>query len=63
LSIDLKSEKMAGLYTEKRQYSAKPSITTGAQSRVPVSEQGLLLGIGTGEAHGGYKPSATYPQP
>jgi len=54
---------MAGLYTEKRPYSASPRITTGAQSRVPVPGLGLLLGMGVGEAHGGYKPPASYPQP
>jgi hypothetical protein len=28
------------------------------RSRVPVPELGLLLGMGAGEAHGGYKPPA-----
>jgi len=51
LSIDLKTEKIAALYIEKRPYSAEPSITTGARSRVPVPRLGLL-GMGAGEAHG-----------
>jgi len=34
------------LIYRQRPYSAKPSITTGAQSRVPVPELGLLLGMG-----------------
>ena len=28
------------------------------QSRLPVPELGLLLSMGAGEAHGGYKPPA-----
>jgi len=63
LSIDLETEKVAGLYTEKRSYSAKPSITIGARSGVPVLGLGLLLGMGAGEAHGGYKPPTSCPQP
>jgi hypothetical protein len=51
-----KRRKTLNLYTEKKPYSAKPSITTGARSRVPVPGLGLLLGMGAGEAHGGYKP-------
>jgi hypothetical protein len=53
-----KRRKTVDLYTEKRPYSAKPSITTGARSRVPVPELGLLLGMGANEAYGGYKPPA-----
>jgi len=45
-----KRRKILNLYTEKRPYSAKPSITTGARSRVPVPELGLLLSMGAGEA-------------
>jgi len=51
-----KRRKTVDLYTEKRPYSAKPSITTGDRSRVPVPELGLLLSMGAGEAHGRYKP-------
>jgi hypothetical protein len=41
-----KRRKTLDLYTEKRPYSAKPSITTGARSRVPVPELGLFLSMG-----------------
>jgi len=51
-----KRRKTLDLYTQKRPYLAKPSITTGARSQVPVPELGLLLGMGAGEAHRGYKP-------
>jgi len=53
-----KRRKILNLYTEKRPYSAELSITTGARSRIPVPELGLLLGMGAGEAHGGHKPLA-----
>jgi hypothetical protein len=52
-----KRRKTLDLYTEKRTYSAKPSITAGARSRVPVPELDLLLGMGAGEAH--KPPNAT----
>jgi len=53
-----KRRKTLDLYTKKRPYSVKPSITTAARSRVPVPELGLLLGMGAGEVHGGCKPAA-----
>ena len=31
------------------------------RSRLPVPELGLLLSMGAGEAHGGYKPSGQIP--
>jgi hypothetical protein len=49
-----KREQMAGLYREKRPYSAKPRITAEARSRVLVPRLGLL-GRGAGEAHGGWR--------
>jgi hypothetical protein len=62
-----KRRKTLDLYTEKRLYSASPSITTAARSLVPVPELGLLIGMGAGEAHGGYEPpnaiEATGPNP
>jgi hypothetical protein len=75
LSIDLKGEKMAGLYTEKRLYSAKeaeyhnrspkPSTSAGAK---PLPRHEGRRGrwrqarpVGTGEANGGRKPPASSP--
>ena len=58
-----KREKVAGLYREKRPYSAKPRITAEARSRVPVPRLGLLLGMGAGEANGARKPPASCPSP
>jgi len=62
-SIELKRDKMADLYTEKRPYAAKPSITSGAQSRLPVPGLGLLLGMRAGETDGGRKPPASSQSP
>jgi len=43
---------MASLYPEKRPYTVKPSVTTGARNQVSVPGLGLLLGMGAGEADG-----------
>jgi len=58
-----KKGKTIDLYTEKRPYSAKPSITSGAQRQLPVPGLDLLLGMGTSEANGGRKPQASCPSP
>jgi len=41
-----KRRKTIDLYTEKRPYLAKPCITTGAWSQLPVPDLGLLLSMG-----------------
>jgi len=51
---------MAGSYTEKGPYSAKPSITTGARSQIPVPGLGLFLGMGQARPMGAtsHRPDA-----